>query len=129
MLETNGEWIVVCRYISIRALARVSENADIRLPAVPPDQARTYPTAGALIKALGTYPATHTQRRTRTRLTCSYKHEPKPPECPLKRAVSSKNTLSRAFYSSVFEFSPTPEIIWIWHLFGRQSEGLTIERL
>ena len=34
MLETNYEWAVARRYISLETLARVTDNPTIRLPAV-----------------------------------------------------------------------------------------------
>lgn len=34
MLETNDEWTVARRYMSLETLARVTDNPDIRLPAV-----------------------------------------------------------------------------------------------
>ena len=34
MLETNDEWAVARRYMSLETLARVTENATVRLPAV-----------------------------------------------------------------------------------------------
>ncbi|CUH39323.1 Transposase [Jannaschia seosinensis] len=34
MLETNDEWTVARRYMSLESLARVTDNADVRLPTV-----------------------------------------------------------------------------------------------
>jgi putative transposase len=34
MLETNDEWAVARRYMSLEALARVTHNDTVRLPAV-----------------------------------------------------------------------------------------------
>lgn len=34
MLETNDEWTVARRYMSLETLARVNDNPDARLPAV-----------------------------------------------------------------------------------------------
>ena len=34
MLETNDEWAVARRYMSLETLARITENANIKLPAV-----------------------------------------------------------------------------------------------
>ena len=34
MLETNDEWTVARRYMSLESLARVTDNTDVRLPAV-----------------------------------------------------------------------------------------------
>ena len=34
MLETNDEWAVARRYMSLETLARVSDNPNVRLPAV-----------------------------------------------------------------------------------------------
>ncbi|SFN69492.1 hypothetical protein SAMN04244567_00011 [Paracoccus pantotrophus] len=34
MLETNDEWAVARRYMSLETLARVTDNPNIRLPAV-----------------------------------------------------------------------------------------------
>lgn len=34
MLETNDEWTVARRYMSLETHARVTDNPDIRLPAV-----------------------------------------------------------------------------------------------
>lgn len=34
MLETNDEWIVARRYMSLETLARVTDNPNVRLPAV-----------------------------------------------------------------------------------------------
>ncbi len=34
LLETNGEWAVARRYMSLESLARVSDNPTVRLPAV-----------------------------------------------------------------------------------------------
>lgn len=34
MLETNDEWAVARRYMSLETLARVSDNPTVRLPAV-----------------------------------------------------------------------------------------------
>jgi hypothetical protein len=34
MLETNDEWTVARRYMSLETLARVNDNPNIRLPAV-----------------------------------------------------------------------------------------------
>jgi len=33
MLETNDEWAVARRYMSLETLARVTNNSDLRLPA------------------------------------------------------------------------------------------------
>ena len=35
MLETNDEWAVARRYMSLETLARVTDNSTVRLPAVP----------------------------------------------------------------------------------------------
>lgn len=34
MLETNDEWVVARRYMSLETLARVTQNPNVRLPAV-----------------------------------------------------------------------------------------------
>ncbi len=34
MLETNDEWAVARRYMSLETLGRVTENPNVRLPAV-----------------------------------------------------------------------------------------------
>ena len=34
MLETNDEWAVARRYMSLETLARVTDNPNVRLPAV-----------------------------------------------------------------------------------------------
>jgi putative transposase len=34
LLETNDEWAVVRRYMSLETIARVTDNPNIRLPAV-----------------------------------------------------------------------------------------------
>ncbi len=34
MLETNDEWVVARRYMSLETLARVTDNPTVRLPAV-----------------------------------------------------------------------------------------------
>jgi len=34
MLETNDEWTVARRYMSLETLARVNDNPNVRLPAV-----------------------------------------------------------------------------------------------
>jgi len=34
MLETNDEWTVARRYMSLETLARVNDNTNVRLPAV-----------------------------------------------------------------------------------------------
>ena len=34
LIETNGEWTVARRYMSLETLARVNDNPNIRLPAV-----------------------------------------------------------------------------------------------
>jgi putative transposase len=34
MLETNDEWAVARRYMSLETLARVTDNPTVRLPAV-----------------------------------------------------------------------------------------------
>jgi hypothetical protein len=34
MLETNDEWSAARRYMSLETLARVTENPNVRLPAV-----------------------------------------------------------------------------------------------
>ena len=36
MLETNDEWAVARRYMSLESLARVTDNPNVRLPAVEP---------------------------------------------------------------------------------------------
>jgi len=34
MIETNDEWTVARRYMSLETLARVNKNPDVRLPAM-----------------------------------------------------------------------------------------------
>ena len=36
MLETNDEWAVARRYMSLETLARVTDNPTVRLPAMAP---------------------------------------------------------------------------------------------
>ena len=36
MLETNDEWTVARRYMSLESIARITDNPDVRLPAVAP---------------------------------------------------------------------------------------------
>src|SRR6056297_2681329 len=48
MLETNDEWTVARRYMSLEALARVSDNQTSGCPPCRPDQIRAFPKVGVL---------------------------------------------------------------------------------
>jgi hypothetical protein len=48
LLETNDEWVVARRCMSIETRARVTNTANVRLPAVP-DRAETEPRRGTAL--------------------------------------------------------------------------------
>ncbi len=54
MLETNDEWAVARRYMSLEALVRITDNPPSGCPPWPPDQPRTSPKVGAHTPSQGT---------------------------------------------------------------------------
>ena len=54
MLETNDEWTVAQRYMSLETLARVTDNPTVRLPAVATCQTQTSPKVDAHTPRPGT---------------------------------------------------------------------------
>ncbi|WP_081451385.1 hypothetical protein [Aurantimonas manganoxydans] len=54
MLETNDEWAVARRYMSLETLARIADNPSVNLPALAARSVRTSLKVGAPTQRPGT---------------------------------------------------------------------------
>jgi hypothetical protein len=68
MLETNNEWAVARRYMSLETLARVTGNPTSGYPPWHPDQAPTFPRVAASTPSQGTLFVLHDAAKRINRL-------------------------------------------------------------